>query len=123
MPSIRFACDTFFQTTVESPLVPRIGERVVLVENELKVNYRVKDVAWDLAEGRVNIDVDRELSNPCTKCRQFKWALQPVQDDDFHLGDTFVGWECEACNYPLHHNGQPRPPTPVPDPRVKDWHY
>jgi hypothetical protein len=116
MPSIRFACDVYFQTTVDSQLVPRIGERVVLNERGLRVHYRVTEVTWNLAEGEdhgsAHIDVERELHNPCTKCREFRWALKPVFDmESFGLGETIVGWECESCNYPLHHDGKPKPPA------------
>jgi hypothetical protein len=123
VPSLRFACDTYFQTTVESQHVPRTGERVVLNEHGLSVNYRVTEVSWNLAlgedHGHVAIDVERELQNPCTKCHEFRWKLMPVPDDEsFSLVEVIVGWECEACNYPLHHDGKARPP---PDPNFKPY--
>lgn len=127
MPSIRFSCEQWFETTLESPQVPRIGERVVLSEHGLKVNYRVSDVIWHLADsaehGGVELDVKREPANPCTKCRKFSWKLEQVLEAELALSPATIGWECDACEYERRH-GKPKPaPVRLPEAEASKHHY
>lgn len=125
MPSLRFSCDTWFATTLESPNVPRIGETVLLLERERAVTYRVQGVRWNFLPNRngpeCDIDVDRDPDlNPCTKCGKSHFRTLPVYKAvDFSLSEEIVGFECRACNHSLH-GAEPPPP---PDPKAKDWHY
>jgi hypothetical protein len=123
MPSLRFVCEDWFETTVECPQVPRTGERVLLSEGRLEASYQVGEVTWQLVNGKAQVcvlKVERERYNPCTKCHG-KADLKPVEEpDQMHVVMEIVGWECSSCNYPLHHDGKQRPvytgPSPVDDP-------
>jgi len=126
MPTIRFVSgDHRFETSIDSQDVPRVGERVQLLEDGLNVGYRVMAVTWNFAKEPHGclLGVDRELHNPCTKCRQWRAALKPVTEPDPpDEAEVIVGWECADCNWPLHHDGQPKP---VPDPAIAKlpWLY
>lgn len=106
MPSLRFVCDDWFEATCDSPNIPRIGERVVLLEHGLKVNYRVREITWNLVESEAQgcrLDVDRLRSNPCTKCKQYATHVMAITEMDYSI----TGWECKDCNYSLHNGGRP----------------
>ncbi len=104
MPSLRFKCPEWFETTVESQLVPGVGEQVRLLEDGLKVTYRVREITWSFIKGEPGclIRVDRELENPCTKCKQLSATKPLYEPDGSGMYEELVGFECERCNHSLH---------------------
>ena len=104
MPSLRFKCQDWFEVTCESELVPSVGEQVRLLEHGLKVAYRVREISWSFIEGEPPcvVRVDRELENPCTKCKQISRAKPFYEPDYSTLSEELIGFECERCNPSLH---------------------